>query len=166
MGATARAVLRYRPRMTDEPWLPEWCVVGNLLPYPYSPSSPKAEFRSQKIFPAGAKLYVLGGFPGPGYETVTVVGHSHNRRSPVAAHIKARYIGNWRAELVYRPALLRAFVKFEDKYNWNRWWLYERLPGGRSGRRLLPTEPAYGEVLAEVAAGFQRELHGDAWNVD
>jgi hypothetical protein len=78
-----------------ELWNPEWCIVGNLLPYPYQPDGPQAEFRSQKIFPAGAKLFIVGGFAGMGYETVTVIGYGHHRRTPVTAHIRAWYVGGW-----------------------------------------------------------------------
>ncbi|SCG78692.1 hypothetical protein GA0070609_5659 [Micromonospora echinaurantiaca] len=144
--------------MVEDGWSPEWCIVGNLLPYPYSANGPRADFRSQKIFPAGAKLYVVGGFGGLGYETITVIGYAHGRRRPVTAHIKAKYVGNWRAELVYRPVILRAIHAAENEQDtYHRW-----LTPFRDERtaEYHPSEPAYGEHLAEVAAYFQRKLHG------
>ncbi|SDL17839.1 hypothetical protein [Nonomuraea jiangxiensis] len=144
--------------VSEETWSPEWCIVGTLLPYPYSQNGPHAEFRSQKIFPAGAKLYVVGGFAGMGYETVTVVGYAHRRRRPVRAHIQAKYVGGWRAQLVYRPVILRAINDAQlEEHNGHR-WLVDR----REGRRVVfqPGEPEYGAHLAEIAAGFQRTLHG------
>jgi hypothetical protein len=45
--------------VAEETPSPEWCVVGNLLPYPYSANGPHGDFRRQKIFPAGPKLYVV-----------------------------------------------------------------------------------------------------------
>ncbi|RKE11342.1 hypothetical protein C8E86_6267 [Catellatospora citrea] len=139
-------------------WNPEWCIVGNLLPYPYGQGGPHADFRSQKIFPAGAKLYVIGGFAGMGHGTITVIGYAHRRRDPVTAHIKAKYVGNWRARLVYRPVILRAInLTQEEERTAHRW-----LTGYRDGLRVehWPTEPEYGEHLARVAAYFQRALHG------
>lgn len=141
--------------MGEELWNPEWCIVGNLLPYPYGEGGPHADFRSQKIFPAGAKLYVLGGFDS---ETITVVGYAHRRPHPVTAHIKPRYVGDWRAQLIYRPVLLRAFNAAEREESTCHRWRY----GYRADRPdgYLPTEPEYGAHLAEIAASFQRRLHG------
>ncbi|WP_143194044.1 hypothetical protein [Micromonospora sp. CB01531] len=145
--------------MVEETWSPEWCIVGNLLPYPYSSDGPQADFRSQKIFPAGAKLYVVGGFAGLGYETLTVIGYAHRRRRPVTAHIKAKYVGGWRAQLVYRPIILRAIhaAQQERRHECHRW-----LEPFRDDREAdyEPGEPEYGEHLAQIAAGFQRALHG------
>ncbi|MCP2323015.1 hypothetical protein HDA40_001522 [Hamadaea flava] len=137
---------------------PEWCVVGTLLPYPYSPTGPQAELRSQKIFPAGAKLYVLGGFAGMGYETLTVLGYAHRRRSPVKAHIKAKYLGGFRAQLVYRPVVLRAIHWAEAEDGTCHRWLFEYREHGRAD--LAPSDPATGERLPRVAADFQKRLHG------
>ncbi|MEE6258745.1 hypothetical protein [Plantactinospora sonchi] len=148
---------RTRDRHGQE-WLPEWCLIGTLLPYPYQPDGPNAEFRSQKIFPAGAKLHVVGGFAGMGHETVTVIGYAHRRAQPVTAHIRAKYVGNWRTRLVYRPAILR-MINTAQREEWSAHrWLTDR----RDGRVVtyLPTDPAYGEHLARVAEAFQRALHG------
>ncbi|MGK5737613.1 hypothetical protein [Micromonospora sp. URMC 103] len=134
--------------------------MGNLLPYPYSPDGPRPDYRSQKIFPAGAKLYVVGvvgGFAGMGHETITVIGYAHGRRRPVIAHIKAKYLGNWRAELVYRPVILRTIHAAEREQTYHRWLT---RPDDRTTEYHL-SEPEYGEHLARVAAYYQRKLHGD-----
>lgn len=142
--------------MTDEEARPpEWCIVGTLLPYPYKPNGPYADMRSQKIFLAGARLHVIGGFAGPGYETVTVVGYAHRRRNPVVAHLKAHYIGGWHAKLVYRPAILRAI----DEAGCDRWLSEFRPEVGYVEHE--PTTAEYGAYLARVAASFQRSLHGE-----
>lgn len=138
---------------------PEWCIIANLLPYPYSQNGPQAEFRSQKIFPAGAKLYVVGGFAGMGHETVTVIGFGHHRRDPVMAHIKAKYLGNWRARLVYRPMILRAIHTAQRDESTCHRWLYTYVDGSRV--EFWPTYTEYGEHLARVAASFQHRLHGE-----
>ncbi len=132
--------------------------MGTLLPYPYSPTGPQAEFRSQKIFPAGAKLHILGGFSGMGNETVTALGYGHHRRHPVRAYIAAKYIGNWQAKLIYRPVILRAIQKahIEDR-TCHRWLHTYRENYARVD--FWPTEPEYGQHLANVAASFQQRLH-------
>ncbi|MGC1215063.1 MAG: hypothetical protein WA890_27865 [Micromonospora sp.] len=145
--------------MAEGTWIPEWCIVGNLLPYPYSSDGPHADFRSQKIYPAGARLYVVGGFAGMGHETITVIGYAHGRRRPVTAHIKAKYVGNWRARLVYRPVILRAIPDAEREQSTCHRWLIP-CHGGDRRVEYQPSEPEYGDHLAHVAAGFQRTLHG------
>jgi hypothetical protein len=139
---------------------PEWCLVGNLLPYPYSTNGPQPDYRSQKIFPAGAKLYVLGGFAGAAYDTITVIGYGHHRRHPVRAHIQAKYVGGWRAQLVYRPVILRAIYRAQDGDGTCHRWL-DDIPQGRL-TPYSPTEPEYGDLLARLANDFQRRLHGPA----
>ena len=52
-------------------------------------------------------MYVVGGFAGMGYETVTVIGYPHGRRGPVLAHLPPVYLGGFRVELVYRSVILR-----------------------------------------------------------
>ncbi|MFD0558892.1 hypothetical protein FB566_4848 [Stackebrandtia endophytica] len=132
---------------------PQWCVIATVLPYPYR-AGEKQHFRSHGIFPAGAKLYVIGGFAGMGYETVTVIGYGHHRRRPVTAHIQAHHLGGWRAGLVYRPAILRLIAKAEatDLGTSCRW---------RRGEFDDTSSPEYGEHLAGVAAYFQSEYHGE-----
>jgi hypothetical protein len=132
--------------VSDDELTPEWCIVGNLLPYPYR----EPVLRSQKMFPAGAKLFVIDGFAGMGYETVTVIGYAHRGPKPAVAHIKARYIGAWRAQLVYRPVILRLIRQGMQSHGGRRW-----LPDG-----LTPGDPAYGEHLAGIAHAFQMRWHG------
>ncbi|MFE6860969.1 hypothetical protein [Nocardia sp. NPDC057668] len=127
---------------------PEWCVVANLLPYPYNPG-PKADYRSHRIFPAGAKLHVIGGFAGRGHEVVTVTGTNHQGRI-VTSNITARYLGGWRVSLIHRPAVLHAIHRASSRYPAHRW-----------NHRNLPFDsPEYEAVLRERAAGFQEWLHG------
>jgi hypothetical protein len=84
-----------------------------------------------------------------------VVGFAHRRRRPATAHIQATYTGNWRAQLVYRPAILHAIhaAELADSGTAHR-WLATR------DRRHQPSDPEYGEHPADVAATFQQHLHG------
>lgn len=130
--------------MTEEP--PEWCIIATLLPYPYRPG-PSEGFRSHGIYPAGAKLHVIGGFAGMGHVQVTVVGVGHHGHRLVTAHLEARYLGGWRVALVYRPAVLRAIRKAVafDQTVAHRW--------NRQGLALGSAE--YAEHLRSIAEGFQ-----------
>ena len=122
--------------MTTEQWPPEWCIVGNLRPY----ANPR------KLFPTGAKLYLLGGFAGMGYETITVVGYARGRSNPVIAHIMRKHVENWRVQLVYRPAVLRAIHKaMAEEPTCHRW-----LDTGH-----WPTFTDYGDHLKRIVASFE-----------
>lgn len=140
-------VSRYLDAVSDGAVRPEWCVVASLLPYPYKESGPNAELRSHKIFPAGAKFHVIGGFAGKGHEVVTVVGTARRRRY-VTAHIQARYLGDWRVALIYRPEVLRAIhqAEIDDRWSAHRW--------NQQGFEL--DSPEYGEYLRRIADRFQR----------
>ncbi|MGX1806288.1 hypothetical protein ACWIGI_11285 [Nocardia sp. NPDC055321] len=160
----AAAAARRKPRTTPEPPVPppdsasqraeavrpEWCIVANLLPYPYNPG-PKEHYRSHRIFPAGAKLHVVGGFAGMGNEVVCVVGTNHHGRI-VIANIAARLLGGWRVALIHRPAVLRAIHRSANHkgapaHRWhNPEWAFD--------------SPEYADKLREQAAGFQQWLHG------
>jgi hypothetical protein len=88
-----------------------------------------------------------------------VVGYAHRRRLPVTAYIQAKYLGNWRAQLVYRPAVLRAIHAAVAEDITAHRWSYAR-PGvvGRQAEYQVDA-PDYGDHLAAVAADFQRYLH-------
>jgi hypothetical protein len=94
-----------------------------------------------------------------GHETVTVVGYAHRRRRPVTACIRAKYVGNWHAQLVYRPAVLRAIHAAAAEDITAHRWLYAQ-PGvvGQQAEYRVDA-PDYGDHLAAVAADFQRYLH-------
>ncbi|MEC3958778.1 hypothetical protein VMT65_37470 [Nocardia sp. CDC153] len=131
---------------------PEWCLIATMRSYPYSPTGPKAKFRGHGRFPAGAKLYVIGGFAGTGYETVTVVGYGRHRRSPITVHLPAKYLRDWRVALVYRPAVLRAIRNAAprepasvDRWNHDGWAV---------------DSDEYRDHLTGIAAGFERWLSG------
>ncbi|MGW4243766.1 hypothetical protein [Nocardia sp. NPDC004722] len=125
---------------------PEWCLIATMREYPYGPSGSKADRRSHGRFPAGAKLYVVGGFAGMGYDTVTVVGYGHHRRSPITVHLAARFLRDWRVALVYRPAILRALraavdrAASADRWNWDG---------------LAFDSDDYRDRLTDCAAGFK-----------
>ena len=137
--------------MTEPPIPPEWCIVGTLLPYPYI--GEKAAHRSHKIFPAGAKLHLIGGYAGMGYDAIYVVGFGHHRRHPVGAVINVRLAAGWRTELVYRPAILRHIqaATQADPRVCHRWLFKYPEPHDYGSAE-------YRDHLAGIAAEFQRHV--------
>jgi hypothetical protein len=131
---------------------PQWCLVATLLPYPYPPG-PNEDRRSHGIFPAGARLHVIGGFAGMGYETVSVVGYAHHHRAPVKAHLTGRLLGGWRVQLVYRPAVLRAIHAAREE---DPWACHRFLRPGEAPTAVTTEE--YRDRLAELAAQFQERF--------
>lgn len=90
---------------------PQWAIVANVVDErPFGPGGEETK-RGLKIFRPNAKVYVIDGFGGMGWETVTVVGQP--RKSPrwVTAHVQARNLHNFRVKLVYTPAALRRITQ-------------------------------------------------------
>jgi hypothetical protein len=89
---------------------PSWLIVANVCrARPYGElHEPRSGLRWLR---AGAKVYVLGGFGGMGYETVTVLGrHRHHQRLFVL-HVRSRHLVNWRVKLVYQETVLRLVLE-------------------------------------------------------
>jgi hypothetical protein len=85
---------------------PAWLIVANVCRVrPYGEwHEPRLGLRWLR---AGAKVYVVGGFGGMGFESVTVVGrHRHGNRF-FRQHVQSRFLIDWRVQLVYSPTVLR-----------------------------------------------------------
>ncbi|MEU4217405.1 hypothetical protein [Actinoplanes sp. NPDC026623] len=67
--------------------------------------------RGLRIFRPDAKVYVVDGFGGMGWETVTVVGQARKSARWVTAHVQAKNLHNFRVKLVYTPASLRRITQ-------------------------------------------------------
>lgn len=101
-------------------------IVANVCRVrPYGPAhEPRAGLRRLR---AGAKVYVVGGFAGMGFESVTVVGYHRHDNRPFRQHVGARYLVDWRVQLVYRPAVLR--LTLEPEVAWFRYPGHDRPDG-------------------------------------
>jgi uncharacterized protein (TIGR02996 family) len=85
---------------------PVWCVVANVLIE--RPSGPGAGVRrGTKHFAPGAKVHVINFYWGMGGERVRVVGRHRKSKQYITLDMSAAYLANWRAELVYTPAVIR-----------------------------------------------------------
>ncbi|GAA3598341.1 hypothetical protein [Kribbella ginsengisoli] len=121
----------------------QWCIVANVVDVrPYGPGGQEAR-SGLRIFRAGAKLYVVDGLGGMGWETLEVVGRARSRSRFVEAKVRTEHLVNWRVKGVYSPALL-------DRIN--------RIRGGLAGFWLRSSDfndfgsQAYHDALAGVAA--------------
>lgn len=120
---------------------PVWCIVANVVDEcPYGPRGAERR-RGLKLFRPGAKVYVVDGFGGMGYETVTVVGRVRKSSRFSTVHVRAEHLTNWRVRLVYSAAALRHIKEI-------RW-------DGRGGFWLRDVADAgaesYRDTLREVA---------------
>jgi hypothetical protein len=93
---------------------PMWCLVGNLGGVRHV----DAPGPGTRHFAHGTKLYCLPPYCGDGYDTVQVYGRSRGGRV-IAIILATKKIVNWRAELVYSPAVLK---RLRD----NNLWTEER----------------------------------------
>ena len=125
---------------------PVWSMVANVVDErPYGPSG--AERRQDlKVFAPGAKVYVVGGFAGLGYETVSVIGRGRKASRFVTANVRAEHLTNWRVELVYSPAVLRRIGEGGS----------QRWPFASPSRPLDPGGDEYRFELLDMATGFAR----------
>lgn len=84
----------------------DWCLVGNIVAeHPFGEE--KELRRGSKHFTPGTKVYCLPPQWGDGYEKAIVVGLGRGSRRFITVVLPTRLIANWRAKVVYKPAVLR-----------------------------------------------------------
>ncbi len=122
------AKLRLRVRSTtsqsDTPQ-PEcnWCLVGNIVDQ--HPFGTEQEIRrGSKHFSAGTKVYCLPAQWGDGYEKVVAVGIERHSRRLITVVMPSEQITNWRATVVYKPAVLKRLRRGFEHFNHQ--WRTER----------------------------------------
>jgi hypothetical protein len=57
--------------------------------------------RGLRLFAGGAKVYVVNGFGGDGWETLTVIGRHRKAGRYLTAHVPAEHLTNWRVKPIY-----------------------------------------------------------------
>lgn len=119
---------------------PEWALVANVVNERLF--GPNGDVRSgTKHFVPGAKVYYHYGYWGMGGEQIMVTGHHRGSKKLVSVVMARRHLHNWRAKLVYKPAILKRL-----DLHWNE-------IAKRSGRDSA-------EVTAkELAESFNAALH-------
>jgi hypothetical protein len=93
-----------KPEAPAEPT--DWCLVGNIVEE-HEFGESKEIRRGSKHFTPGTKVYCLPPQWGDGYEKVVAVGIARGSRRWVTVVLPRRRITNWRATVVYKPAVLR-----------------------------------------------------------
>ena len=103
-----------QPKDSDPEW--RWCLVGNIVKtHPYGES--KEERQGTKQFAPGAKVYCAPSHWGDGYERIVVIGHPRHGKHLIQIVMPTERIENFRAQKVYKPAVLSLM----RQGIW-RWW--------------------------------------------
>ena len=93
---------------------PAWCVVANVvMERQYGPGGAEKR-RGTKHFAPGAKVYVYQFYWGMGGESVTVMGRHRRSHRFIQLSMRAKHLANWRAELVYSPAVAKVIRENAD----------------------------------------------------
>ena len=97
----------------------QWCLVGNIVE-----QRGYEELRESrpgtKHFSPGTKVYCLPAQWGDGYENIVVIGHHRGSKNLVRMVIRSDWVTNWRAQVVYKPAVLKKLSQAEEQYrNWS-----------------------------------------------
>jgi hypothetical protein len=95
---------RATPESPAEP--SDWCLVGNVVEE-HEFGESKEIRRGSKHFTPGAKVYCLPPQWGDGYEKVVAVGIARGSRRWITVVMSSDLITNWRAKVVYKPAVIR-----------------------------------------------------------
>ena len=98
----------------DQEW--QWCLVGNI--------TEKHEYGEEhtirygnKQFRPDAKVYINLVYGGMGHENILVIGMPRHSSQYVEIVIARKYVCNFRAQKVFKPAVLK---KMKDS-EWD-WW--------------------------------------------
>ena len=83
-----------------------WCVVANVVDE-HTVGQEKVVQRGTRHFRPGAKVYCFPPMWGDGYENIKVVGHHKGSHRLVTLVMPSRRLENWRAKVVYSPAIIK-----------------------------------------------------------
>ncbi|MEU8887501.1 hypothetical protein [Streptomyces sp. NPDC048442] len=91
---------------------PVWLVVANVVRFRRYGEGGQELRPGTKALKGGAKVYLVGGYPGMGYEEVTVVGRSRRTGAYLTIDIPVRNLHTFRASSVHSPAVLRRHADY------------------------------------------------------
>ncbi|MFF1920425.1 hypothetical protein ACFVW8_07575 [Streptomyces sp. NPDC058221] len=91
----------------DDPTEPVWLVAANVVRWRRYGDLGQELRPGTKAFRGGAKVYVIGTYPGMGNEQLTAVGHGRGNGRWITIDTGTRHLHTFRAQLVYSPAVLR-----------------------------------------------------------
>lgn len=84
----------------------QWCLIGNITEGRPCGHGGSDWIEGTKHFKPGAKVYCTPPQWGDGYENIRVVGRHRNNNRYVTMIIKSCCVTNWRAKVVYSPAVI------------------------------------------------------------
>ena len=97
-----------------------WCLVGNVGGA--RPVLSKETAPGTSHYSGGTKVYCLPAQWGDGYEKIVAIGKHLNSRAVSCLIMPSRAISNWRAQVVYSPAVLDAIQEWcsvQGHANWH-----------------------------------------------
>ena len=127
---------------------PIWCVVANVAAETRRGPGGWEIGRGTKHFPPGAKVYCSPSLWGDGYERIKVVGRHRGSHRYVAMVVRAAWLTNWRAQLVYSPRVIRTLTpRWRDRPLWDgsaeaKAWAEESVRALRARHGRAGTERA------------------------
>ncbi len=95
----------------------QWCLVGNIAASRQFGPGGLEQRPGTKHFSAGTKVYCLPVQWGDGYESIVAIGRHRGSKAFVKMVIRSEWVTNWRAKVVYQPAVL-ALLCAEGHRNW------------------------------------------------
>ena len=97
----------------------QWCLVGNVGGPRSAPAMAKSPGTSH--YSGGTKVYCLPAQWGDGYNKIVAIGKHRNSRAVSCLIMPSKAISNWRAQVVYSPAVLNAIQNWcsvQGNTNW------------------------------------------------
>lgn len=104
----------------------QWCLVGNIVPL--RSFGEGTEVRpGTKHFSGGTKVYCLPAQWGDGYESIVVIGRHRGSKRFVTMIISSEWVENWRAQVVYQPAVLQRLAQAKTEHGRAIWKTQEEV---------------------------------------
>ena len=91
--------------MEENELIEQWCVVANVKQERSYGEGGLETKDGVKHFRGGAKVYIIGWYPGMA-ESIIVIGQHRKSRKFIKNVIKAKHVENLRVKLVYSPKVL------------------------------------------------------------
>ena len=117
-----------------------WGLVGNVVAE-HQHGGTGEVLRGSKHFSPGTKVYCLPAQWGDGYERCVAVGIARRPRRWITVVMQTNLIENWRAQVIYQPAVLRrleAGVRGFDRQFRLQWESREAVEGFLAALAMRP----------------------------
>jgi hypothetical protein len=89
-----------------------WCVVGNIKrEIPFGSAGNEIKY-GLKLFKAGAKVYIIGSYPGM-CEDIIALGHHRKSGKYIHCVIRATAVENLRVKKIYSKSMLQFLKDFK-----------------------------------------------------